>query len=348
MKIIVNDKELEVSGQRVLIDELREAGCDIPSLCYASGANHQASCMVCMVRNVANDQMLPSCSTYPVEGMHIDTESDDVKALRRMSLELLLSDHRADCEAPCSMVCPAGIDLARLILLYDRGQMAEAKALLASQTDINNLPCTDCKGGCEKVCRRGTVDKCVDIKNIIKEVVAPPTPEGEIEGGQGTAPPTPEGEIEDGQGTAAPSLHVSPSGVGGAVAVSKLGRFTEAEKAWLKEVYTQPSRCLHCACEGQDKCKLRTYASQAGIKSSRYGVASRQIAKEQQHIVGGLYLEPAKCVRCGLCVYNSQDGFTFQHRGFDMQVVIPEQSRWHVDEHLARLCPTGALFIKTK
>ena len=340
MKIIVNDKELEVSGQRVLIDELREAGCDIPSLCYASGANHQASCMVCMVRNVATDQMLPSCSTYPVEGMHIDTESDDVKALRRMSLELLLSDHRADCEAPCSMVCPAGIDLTRLILLYDRGQMAEAKALLASQTDINNLPCTDCKGGCEKVCRRGTVDKCVDIKNIIKEVVAPPTPEG---------------EIEDGQGTAAPSLHVSlhfdqsqKPGVGGAVAVSKLGRFTEAEKAWLKEVYTQPSRCLHCACEGQDKCKLRTYASQAGIKSSRYGVASHQIAKEQQHIVGRLYFEPAKCVRCGLCVYNSQDGFTFQHRGFDMQVVIPEQSRWHVDEHLARLCPTGALFIKTK
>lgn len=332
MKIIVNDKELEVSGQRVLIDELREAGCDIPSLCYASGANHQASCMVCMVRNVANDQMLPSCSTYPVEGMHIDTESDDVKALRRMSFELLLSDHRADCEAPCSMVCPAGIDLARLILLYDRGQMAEAKALLASQTDINNLPCADCKGGCEKVCRRGTVDKCVDIKNIIKEISVYTHTTSQ-----------PYNHITLKPRNLKTLYHTTPQGFS-----SKLGRFTEAEKAWLKEVYTQPSRCLHCACEGQDKCKLRTYASQAGIKSSRYGVASRQIAKEQQHIVGRLYFEPAKCVRCGLCVYNSQDGFTLQHRGFDMQVVIPEQSRWHVDEHLARLCPTGALFIKTK
>lgn len=324
MKIIVNDKELEVSGQRVLIDELREVGCDIPSLCYASGANHQASCMVCMVRNVANDQMLPSCSTYPVEGMHIDTESDDVKALRRMSLELLLSDHRADCEAPCSMVCPAGIDLARLILLYDRGQMSEAQSLLASQTDLNNLPCADCKGGCEKVCRRGTVDKCVDIKDIIKEISVSKV----------TA--TDGGRQSSNSGSQLADKKFS----------SKLGRFTEAEKAWLKEVYTQPSRCLRCACEGQDKCKLRTYASQAGIKSSRYGVASRQIVKEQQHIVGRLYFEPAKCVRCGLCVYNSQDGFTFQHRGFDMQVVIPEQSRSHVDEHLARLCPTGALFLK--
>ena len=30
MKIFVNDKELEVSGQRPLIDELRGAGYDIP------------------------------------------------------------------------------------------------------------------------------------------------------------------------------------------------------------------------------------------------------------------------------------------------------------------------------
>ena len=97
MKIIVNNQELEVSGQRVLIDELREAGYNIPSMCYASGAKHQPSCMVCMVRNEATDQMIPSCATYPTEGMRIDTESDEVIALRRMSIELLLSDHRARC-----------------------------------------------------------------------------------------------------------------------------------------------------------------------------------------------------------------------------------------------------------
>ena len=357
MKITVNDKELEVSGKRTLIEELREAGYDIPALCYASRlpngmpARHQPSCMVCMVRNEANDQMMPSCSTYPAEGMRIDTDSEEVRGMRRMALELLLSDHRADCEAPCSQVCPAGIDVARVILLYDRGRMAEARALLASQADIDNLPCPACKGGCEKVCRRGTVDRCVDIKGIIREVAAPPTPEGEIEDGQGAAPPTPEGEKEDGQHThssvtAASSLHVSPSGVGGAVAVSKLGRFTDAEKAWLKEVYTQPSHCLHCACEGRDKCKLRQFASAAGIRSSRYGVSSRQIVKEQQHVIGQLYFEPAKCVRCGLCVNNTEDGFTFQHRGFDMQVVIPEESKSHVDERIAELCPTGALFVK--
>lgn len=325
MKITINDKTVEVSGQRVLIEELREMGCEVPSLCYDKDAEHQASCMVCMVKNVQTGQMIPSCSTFPTEGMYIDTELEEVQALRKMSLELLLSDHRADCDAPCTVVCPAKIDVANVVLHYDRGEMANAKAILASAVEnLTTLPCTTCKGGCEKACRRKTVDKNVAIKDIIKEVA---------------------------QSVISP-VNVSASlpreGQSGASFSSKLGRYTDAEKAWLKEVYNQPSRCLHCACEGSAKCKLREYASKAGIKSPRYGVSSRQIVKEQQHIIGNLYYEPAKCIRCGLCVYNSQDGFTFQHRGFDMQVVIPEQSKSHIDERLADLCPTGALFRQQK
>lgn len=323
MKITVNNKIYEVSGERTLLEELRAVGYEIPSLCYADGAKHQASCMVCMVRNMVNDQMIPSCSTYPTEGMQIDVESDDVKNMRRMSLELLLSDHRADCEAPCTVVCPAKIDVAKLILHYDRGQMAQAKAVLSKTADLNNLPCDACKGGCEKACRRKTIDSNVTIKDIIKEVATHPAP------ASGACPDEMKAE---GQGGGSYSFS------------SKLGRYTDAEKEWLKEVYNQPSRCLHCACEGHDKCKLRQYASEAGIKSPRYGVSSRQIVKEQLHVTGRLYFEPAKCVRCGLCVYNSKDAFTFQHRGFDMQVVIPEQSKGHVDESLADICPTGALF----
>ena len=322
MKIIVNDKELEVSGKRVLIEELNDAGYDIPFLCYAEGAKHQPSCMVCMVRNMEDDHMIPCCATFPSEGMRIDTESDEVKALRRMSLELLLSDHRADCEAPCTLVCPAKIDVARLMLLYDRGQMAEAKALLASKVDLSCLPCPTCKAGCEKACRRGRVDQSVSIRDIVKEVA---------------------------ESKVAPAMQTdTPSDAGQKFAgfSSKLGRYTQAETEWLKEVYSQPSRCLHCACEGQEKCRLREYATKADIKSSRYGISSRQPVKEQQHITGRLYYEPAKCVRCGLCVYNSEDGFTFQYRGFNMQVVIPEESKQHIDERLAQLCPTGALFLK--
>ena len=126
---------------------------------------------------------------------------------------------------------------------------------------------------------------------------------------------------------------------------SRLGRYTDAEKKWLKEVYSQPSRCLHCACEGSNKCRLRQAASEAHIKTPRYGKSSHQEVKKQIHVNGKLYFEPAKCIRCGLCVYNSTNGFTFMHRGFDMQVVIPEESKKNVDEKIADICPTGALYL---
>ena len=321
MRIIVNGNEIEVTGQRVLIEELRERGLQIPTLCYNSEAKHQASCMVCMVKDVKSGQMIPSCSTFPYEGMDIDTESEEVVEMRKMGLELLLSDHRADCEAPCTIVCPAKIDVAQILLYLDRKQTDKAYTLLASAVDVHNLPCNNCKAPCEKACRRGSVDKSVDVRKIITELSL-----------KDKGKSVKENTVQ----TSSPTKSFS----------SKLGRYTDTEKEWLRENYTQQSHCLHCACEGKDKCKLRECASEAKIKSSRYGVSSHQQVKVQMHVNGQLYFEPAKCIRCGLCVYNSQNGFTFMYRGFDMQVVIPEENKNNVDEEIANLCPTGALFVR--
>ncbi len=319
MKITVNGKELEVSGQDPLIVELRKAGYDVPSLCFSQEAQHQPSCMVCAVRNEANGKMIPSCGTFPTEGMAIDTLSDEVAEIRKMSLELLISDHRADCEAPCTIVCPSHIDVAQLLLYYDRGEMDRAYSLLKAETDVTTLPCATCKAPCEKACRRGRIDESVSIREKIAEIAAQSAK-----------------EVSD----AASIANISKEAF-----ASRISQYNETEKAWLKEEYSQPSRCLHCACEGREKCRLRALATAAHIKTSRYGVDSRLPVKVQQHIVGNLYFEPAKCVRCGLCVYNTKDGFTFMHRGFDMEVVIADQCKKNVNEDIAQLCPTGALFV---
>lgn len=321
MKISVNNNTIEVSGQRPLIEELREAGIKVPSMCYGpSPITHHPSCMVCMVKDVKTGQMQPSCSTFAYEGMQIETDSDEVRELRRLSLELLLSDHRADCEAPCTMVCQRGIDVAGVIRLYDMGKMDEARKLLRNES------CADCKAPCEKACRRVTVDEGVKIREILNEVA----PDANKHTPSVSAP--------------APELW---KGTGGEVPYnSRLGRFTDREKQRMKELYTQPSRCLHCACDGRADCQLRSLATKAGIKVSRYGVQSSLPVKEQIPVTGRLVYEPAKCIRCGLCVYNTQDGFTFERRGFDMRVVIPEESKKHVSEKIAELCPTGALVLK--
>ena len=119
MNILINNIETEVLDGETILEAARRSGNAIPSLCYAKGAKHKSSCMVCAVKNQANGQIIPSCTTYPTEGINIDTDSEEVRNVRVLSLELLLSDHRADCEAPCSMVCPKGLDIERVLGYYD-------------------------------------------------------------------------------------------------------------------------------------------------------------------------------------------------------------------------------------
>ena len=197
MKINLNNKEVAVSKNEKLIEAIRRAGFDVPSLCYAKGMKHQASCMVCVVKNCETGQIIPSCSTVVADGMNIDSESDEVKDLRRQSLELLLSDHIAVCRPPC------------------------------------------------------------EPKN----------------------------------------------------------------------------------------CKLRTLAAEYRAKWNRFPRYSAIKDAQPQHIKGNFWFDVAKCIRCGLCVYNSNDGFTFKNRGFCMEVVLPEESVNNVDESLCKICPTQALYI---
>ncbi len=316
MRITVNHHPLDVPPHRPLIDALRAAGYDVPSMCYATDRRHQPSCMVCMVKDVHTGQMIPSCSTLPREGMEIETDTEEVLGMRRQALELLLSDHRADCEAPCTIVCPRGIDVARVLLHYDRGELSAAAAVLGDTS------CDGCKAPCERACRRRTVDEAVSIRSLLEEV------------------------RRDGLEVEGERLEVRAKAGAANLFSSRLGRFTDAEKERMKQLFTQPSRCLHCACEGSGKCRLRELGTKAGIRTPKYGVQSSQPVKERIKVTERLVYEPAKCIRCGLCVYNTDDGFTFERRGFDMRVVIPEESKSHVSDEIAQLCPTGALHLR--
>ena len=67
---------------------------------------------------------------------------------------------------------------------------------------------------------------------------------------------------------------------------------------------------------------------------------------KKEQINGNMWFEPAKCIRCGLCVYNTKNGFTFKDRGFGMEVVLPEENRVNVGQEVVELCPTGAIYFE--
>ena len=328
MNIFINNKETEVVEGETLLETARRTGYDIPSLCYAKGFIHKSSCMVCIVKNPDTEQIIPSCTTRPTEGMRIETDSDEIHTIRALSLELLLSDHRADCEAPCTMVCPKGLEVEQLLSCYDTGRYDEAYQLISKVFSLPIIGCETCKAPCEKACRRGTIDKAVSIQLIIKEIT----------------------EMSNIQTVDSPQLAHEDNSLTIRITnkntfQSRLGRFTISEKERLKTATNNLSRCLHCACTGSNDCKLRQYATTEGIKRSRYEASSALHAMQKQHVHGKIWFEQAKCIRCGLCVYNSENGFTFKDRGFGIQVVLPDENRDNIKEELVALCPTGALYL---
>lgn len=88
-------------GGRVL-GALREAGFDVPTLCYDDRLDPQGTCRLCLVE-VEEDgrkQTVASCTAFVAPGMRVATHTDELRDYRRTLLELLLSETPPPADCP--------------------------------------------------------------------------------------------------------------------------------------------------------------------------------------------------------------------------------------------------------
>ena len=167
----IDNREIDVKEGTTLLAAASEAGISIPSMCYYEGYGNHPSCMVCLVKDNRNGAMVPSCSIEAKDGMDISASSDDVKEARRQSLELLMSDHVGDCEAPCSLACPAGMDIPLMNRLIGDGKFTDALNVVKETIALPYVLGFICPAPCEKACRRKQVDEAVSVC-LLKRVTA--------------------------------------------------------------------------------------------------------------------------------------------------------------------------------
>ncbi len=168
VNITIDGQGATVPSGTLLIDACAKIGITIPAMCYVKEYGHFTSCMVCVVRNVDTDRMIPSCSAQVEEGMRIDTRSPAVIDSRRMALELLLSDHVGDCEGPCTRGCPAGLDVPAMIRCLADGRIDEAARIVREGLPIPAVLGRICPAPCEKTCRRAQIDQAVAIRYLAR------------------------------------------------------------------------------------------------------------------------------------------------------------------------------------
>lgn len=96
--------EFTLDGQQLTVPEgitIMEAAKQnqilIPKLCYLKGLNEIAACRVCVVEVEGMEKLITSCNNVVKEGMVIRTNSPKVRADRRKTVQLILSQHDCKC-----------------------------------------------------------------------------------------------------------------------------------------------------------------------------------------------------------------------------------------------------------
>jgi iron-only hydrogenase group A len=93
----INDHQVSVAEGTTVLDAAKKLGLNIPTLCNHKDLCVAGNCRVCVVEMKGARTLIASCAMPASEGMEIYTNSLKVRNARKHIVELLLSEHRADC-----------------------------------------------------------------------------------------------------------------------------------------------------------------------------------------------------------------------------------------------------------
>jgi formate dehydrogenase major subunit len=172
VELTINGRKVSGEPGQTILDVVRAGQLDdIPTLCHDPRLEPYGSCFLCVVEVKGSPRLLPSCVTRIRDGMEVTTRSDRIVTARKTALELLLSDHYADCVCPGQRACPAGVDIQGYLSLSALGYHDEALGLIRERNPLPVVCGRVCVRKCEVACLRNEVDEPVGI-NFIKRYVA--------------------------------------------------------------------------------------------------------------------------------------------------------------------------------
>ncbi len=173
IQLTIDGTTITAHPGETILEVVRRQGWDerVPTLCYEPDLPPYTSCFVCVIEQEGVGKLLPACSTPVAEGMVLHTRSERVTAARKTALELLLSNHPADCVAPCKRGCPAGVDVQTYLWQAEAGEYLEAVKTIRKRNPLPIVCGRVCVRRCEDDCRRGILDEPVGI-NMVKRMAS--------------------------------------------------------------------------------------------------------------------------------------------------------------------------------
>ncbi len=181
VKLTIDNKPVEVAEGTTILKAARQAGINIPTLCYFELAgmkfeNKPGGCRVCVVEVEGRRNLAPACATDVMEGMVVHTNSPRVINARRTVVELILSDHPNDClqcekSGDCELQALA-VKLGIREIPY-KGEQSTYKTdtTLSVYRDMNKcVMCRRCETMCNKIQSAGALS---GVNRGFQAVVSP-------------------------------------------------------------------------------------------------------------------------------------------------------------------------------
>lgn len=156
----VNNIPVSVKEGTTILDAAKKLNFNIPTLCNHPDLSVAGNCRVCVVEVKGARLLAASCATPVSEGMEVFTNSEKVRTARKHVIELLLSEHNADCtkcfkNGNCELQELASEyrigDHVFIDLVKPKDKIADISSPSISKDDSKCIRCQRCVRTCEEL-----------------------------------------------------------------------------------------------------------------------------------------------------------------------------------------------------
>jgi len=158
LTLTVDGIEVAVPAGASLLDAVRAAGAELPTLCHLDGLTPVAACRLCLVEVEGSGKLQPACATAAVEGVVIQTQTPELREYRRMAVELFFAEGNHICafcvaNGACELqdvAVAVGMDHSRFPYQYPPRRVDASHPMFALDHHYCIL-CTRCVRVCDEI-----------------------------------------------------------------------------------------------------------------------------------------------------------------------------------------------------
>ena len=166
INLTIDGKQIQCEEGLTILEAAMKNGIDIPTLCFLKDINEVGDCRMCIVEVEGRRGFTTSCITKAEEGMVVHTNSKAVQDARKVTLDLILSNHHRDC---LTCIRNGNCELQKLAEKFNvkkvtyEGEMKNYEIDDKSPSIVRDsnkcVLCSRCTATCKKVQEIGAIEK---------------------------------------------------------------------------------------------------------------------------------------------------------------------------------------------